>query len=587
MENGVTYTEEQSISSAKKSDEASAEHIDSPQLTNVPDAIKESELLEVIKVEHREEVLNFVHELEAELQRSEANGPRRRSDAFQLSFKNPKYFTWVMAAFASMGGLLFGLDQSLISGANLFMPTALGLSVQQVGFVNSSMPLGAVAGAFLLIPANEYLGRRWAIILATILYTIGAALEAGAISYPMMIVGRLILGFGVGIETGTVPVYVAECVERQFRGNLVSLYQFNIALGEVFGYVVAAIFLKVDGNWRYMLGSSIVFSTLMLIGMLLLTESPRFLMHQSRLFDAYRVWKRIRGVESFDSQAEFYLMKLTADAEERELRAKRATVKFIWFDFITVPRCRRAIIYANIMILLGQFVGINGLMYYMGILMQQIGLNPANSTYMSMVGGGSLLIGTIPAIFNMERFGRRFWAITMLPGCFIGLVLIGCSYLFNVNTNVQAVEGLYLSGLIIYMLCYGSYACLTWVIPSDVYPTYLRSYGMATSDAMVFLGSFIITYNFSAMQDAMTKTGLTLGFFGGISVLGWFYQVLFMPEVKDMTLEEVGVVFSKPTGQLVKENLTSSIRTTSLLLRGQFREAVLGSQGSERQQDKV
>lgn len=270
MENGVRSTEERSISSAKKSDEASAEHIDSPQLTNVPDATKESELLEVIKIEHRQDVLNFVHELEAEIQRSEeANGSRRRSDTFQLSFKNPKYFTWVMAAFASMGGLLFGLDQSLISGANLFMPTALGLSVQQVGLVNSSMPLGAVAGAFLLIPANEYLGRRRAIILATILYTIGAALEAGAISYPMMIVGRLILGFGVGIETGTVPVYVAECVERQFRGNLVSLYQFNIALGEVFGYVVAAIFLKVEGNWRYMLGSSIVFSTLMLIGYVL------------------------------------------------------------------------------------------------------------------------------------------------------------------------------------------------------------------------------------------------------------------------------------------------------------------------------
>jgi Na+/melibiose symporter-like transporter len=270
MQSGVAYTEERLIAPEKESMKANAEHIDGLGLqpTNVPDATKESELLEVIKIEYRQEVLNFVHELEAELQRSEGNGPRR-SDAFQISFKNPKYFTWVMAAFASMGGLLFGLDQSLISGANLFMPTALGLSAQQVGFVNSSMPLGAVAGALLLIPVNEYLGRRGAIILATILYTIGAALEAGAISYPMMVMGRLVLGFGVGIETGTVPVYVAESVERRFRGNLVSLYQFNIALGEVFGYVVAAIFLKVKGNWRYMLGSSILFSTLMFIGYVL------------------------------------------------------------------------------------------------------------------------------------------------------------------------------------------------------------------------------------------------------------------------------------------------------------------------------
>jgi Na+/melibiose symporter-like transporter len=265
MQKSPADTEEQSIASKEK---AGVDHVDSLGHVRVDafDATKESELLEMIKVERRQEVINYVHGLEAELQSDAASS---RSPAFQLSFKNPKHFTWVMAAFASMGGLLFGLDQSLISGANLFMPGALGLSTQQVGMVNSSMPLGAVAGACLLIPANEYLGRRGAIILSTILYTIGAALEAGAISYPMMIMGRLILGFGVGIETGTVPVYVAESVERQFRGNLVSLYQFNIALGEVFGFVVAAIFFKVKGNWRFMLGSSILFSTLMFIGYVL------------------------------------------------------------------------------------------------------------------------------------------------------------------------------------------------------------------------------------------------------------------------------------------------------------------------------
>lgn len=270
MQNDISDTEKQSITPKKVSGEADVEHLDSlsHELIDNLDATKESELLEKIKVDRRQEVLDFVHGLEAELEQSDATRSRRFY-SYQLSFKNPKHFTWAMAAFASMGGLLFGLDQSLISGANLFMPGALGLSTQQVGLVNSSMPLGAVAGAAMLIPSNEYLGRRGAIIFSTILYTVGAALEAGAISYPMMVVARLVLGFGVGIETGTVPVYVAESVERQFRGNLVSLYQFNIALGEVLGYVVAAIFLKVEGNWRYMLGSSVLFSTLMFIGYVL------------------------------------------------------------------------------------------------------------------------------------------------------------------------------------------------------------------------------------------------------------------------------------------------------------------------------
>lgn len=212
----------------------------------------------------------------------------------------------------------------------------------------------------------------------------------------------------------------------------------------------------------------------------------------------------------------------------------------------------------------GQFVGINGIMYYMGTLMKQIGLNDANSTYMSMVGGGALFIGTIPAVLYMERFGRRFWAMAMIPGFFVGLAILGGSYLIDLEKAPKTVEGMYLAGLIIYMLFYGPYACLTWVIPSEVYPTYLRSYGMATSDGMVFLGSFIITYNFTRMQDAMTKTGLSLGFFGGIAVLGWFYQLFFMPETKDMTLEEINVVFSTPTRELVRRNWKNTLRTVGL-----------------------
>jgi Na+/melibiose symporter-like transporter len=199
-----------------------------------------------------------------EAQRVEQNA---KQGFFDLNFKNPKHFTWLLVGFASMGGLLSGLDQSLISGANLYMPVDLGLTVQQNSLVNSGMPLGAVGGALLLSPINEGLGRRMAIIISIILYTIGAAIEAGAQSFGMIVAGRVILGLGVGLEGGTVPVYVAETVERRLRGNLVSLYQFNIALGEVFGYVVAAIFLNVKGNWRYILGSSLVFSTIMFFGL--------------------------------------------------------------------------------------------------------------------------------------------------------------------------------------------------------------------------------------------------------------------------------------------------------------------------------
>jgi sugar porter (SP) family MFS transporter len=427
--------------------------------------------------------------------------------------------------------------------------------------VSSGVPLGAVGGALILGPLNEVVGRRMAIIVSLVLYTIGAALEAGAIDFGMMVAARIILGMGVGLEGGTVPVYVAESVSRKYRGNLVSLYQFMIALGEVLGYVVAAIFVNVkSGSWRYMLGSSLIFSTIMFAGIVFMPESPRFLMHKGRTTEAWHVWKQIRG-EDVEARKEFYVMKYSV-AEEFAAKEQGVNKRFPWMDFFTEPRARRAIIYANVMVFLGQFTGINAIQYYMATLMEQVGFNDKESVFMSLVGGGSLLLGTIPAIFYMEKFGRRFWACAMLPGFFIGLVIIGCSYLVPLS-NKAGSQGTYITGLILYEGFFGSYACLTWVIPSEVYPTYLRSYGMETSDVTLFLCSFLVTYFFAEMQSAMTNIGLALGFYGGIAVLGWFYQILFMPETKNKTLEEIDIIFSQPTGQLVRENFRSAIVTAT------------------------
>ncbi|UKZ76181.1 hypothetical protein TrVFT333_003878 [Trichoderma virens FT-333] len=519
-----------------------------------------------------QDVNALIDDMESQL---EASGGLE-TGLFHVRFSDPRHFTWLLVAFASMGGLLSGLDQSLISGANLFLPKDLDLTARQNSLVNSGMPLGAVGGALLLSPANEYCGRKWAIIISILLYTIGAALEAGSINFGMIVSGRVILGLGVGLEGGTVPVYVAETVESRIRGNLVSLYQFNIALGEVLGYAVAAIFLKVPGNWRFILGSSLLFSTIMFVGMLFLPESPRYLMHKDRILDSYKVWKRIRGTESPESRQEFYIMANSVQQENTEINEGAKNQRFPWMDFFTVPRARRALVYANIMILLGQLTGVNAIMYYMSVLMNQIGFDDEKATYMSLVGGGALLIGTIPAIFLMETCGRRFWAITMLPGFFIGLVLIGVAYQIPIDTNLQAAEGLYLSGLIIYMMFFGSYACLTWVVPSEVYPTYLRSYGMTTSDALLFLASFIVTYNFTAMEDAMTRTGLTLGFYGGIAFIGEIYQIFFMPETKDKTLEEIDAVFSRPTGDIVRENWADVKETVADVCSGRFRKVIAG-----------
>ena len=512
----------------------------------------------------------LIKELEEEIQRS---GCKR--GFFDIEFANPKLFTIWLVIFASMGGLLSGLDQSLISGANLFLPEDLGLDERQNSLVNSAMPLGAIAGALLISPCNELFGRRWAILISCILYTIGGALCAGAMNFAMIVVARLILGAGVGLEGGTVPVYVAETVERKLRGNLVSLYQLNIALGEVLGYAVAAMFVSVPGNWRYILGSSLVFSTIMGIGMLYMPESPRFLLHKGRVLDAYKVWKRIRGIQTMEAREEFFIMKVGMEQEQAEAAAGSGSRSMPWLGFFTQPRARRAVVYANIMIFLGQFTGVNAIMYYMSVLMSQMGFSALEANYMSLVGGGALLIGTIPAAFLMETCGRRFWATVTLPGFFLGLIITGISYMPFIQDNQSAKLGVYFTGMIMYMLFFGCYATLTWVIPSESYPTYLRSYGMTTSSGFLFLCSFIITYNFRGMQDAMTKQGLSMGFFGGIALLGWFYQLLFMPETKGKTLEEIDLIFERPTRSIVAENIKNIKETTSDLCHFRFKKVFI------------
>ncbi|CCE86247.1 Piso0_005909 [Millerozyma farinosa CBS 7064] len=472
----------------------------------------------------------------------------------EVNFKNTNTLVTMLGVFAAAAGLLSGLDQSIISGASIGMRPALHLTDDQDSLVSSLMPLGAMAGSILMTPLNEYFGRKMSIIISCVWYTIGSALCAGSHTHNLMYAGRFILGVGVGIEGGCVGIYISESVPASVRGNLVSLYQFSIALGEVLGYAVAAMFFEVKGGWRYMVGSSLVFSTILLIGVIFLPESPRYLVYKERTGEAFSVWKRLRDINDIRNKIEFIDMNQTIGQEIQ--RKKEENTIQVWSELFAIPRNRRALVYAFIMVTLGQITGANAIMYYMSTMMGRIGFDEKRSVFMSLVGGGALMLGSIPAVLWMDRFGRRTWGMNIIF-FFFGLVLVGVGYAIPLETHHQAAEGTYLTGLILYMGFFGSYACLTWVCPSESFAVRTRTIGMSICSTALYLWTFVVTYNFNKMQKAMTYTGLTLGFYGGIAFVGFIYQLLFMPETKDKTLEEIDDLFSMSSFDLMKLNIRS------------------------------
>lgn len=489
-------------------------------------------------------------EIEAEGAQAEADRPLWQK-MFILPL-SPQHMVWMLGGFASAAGLLSGLDQSIISGASIGIKKSLEVTEKQMSLVSSLMPLGAVAGSMMMTPLSEYFGRKWAIIVSCIWYTVGAILCAAAQDHSLLYAGRFMLGVGVGIEGGCVSVYLAESVPPDVRGNIVSMYQFNIALGEVLGFVVCAMFFHVHGGWRYMLGSSLVFSTALLVGMLYLPESPRYLVFKGKTGQAYNVWKRLRDCTLETNKLEFIEMKHAA-IREREFRKEESTIK-IAIDLFTIPRNRRALVYSVIMVSLGQLTGVNAVMYYMSSLMARLGFDEEKSVYLSLVGGGALLLGSIPGILFMDRFGRRKFA-QLIVGFSVGLVLVVVGYSI-VDTHQSAGIGLYFTGIVLYMGFFGCYACLTWVIPAESFAIATRSIGMTICSSFLYLWAFTVTYNFTGMADAFTYQGLC-GFYLGIGVVGLIYQILFMPETKNKTLEEIDDLFSQSAFTLARYNLSN------------------------------
>ncbi|EME29318.1 MFS transporter, SP family, sugar:H+ symporter [Galdieria sulphuraria] len=468
------------------------------------------------------------------------------------TFGNPKFYLHFLAIYASFGGFLYGVDQTLVSGALLYLLKDIKLNVEQESLITSAVSLGGIPGAIAAIAVNEALGRRGGIIIACLLDTTGAIMCAAARSYGVLLPGRLILGAGIGMEAMTVPTYIAECSPKQRRGGLVSLYQVMIVFGLLGGYVVDAIFTNVDGSWRYMLGSSLVFSTILMTGAIFFPESPRWLMKRGRYQRALVVWRKLRGFRGEEIE-EFVRMKKVVETERQFAKP----FLIVMMDFLRVPHCRRAFELGVGIMFIQEFSGVATINYYTGTLFEKLGMTPSHSVYMGMIGEGVFFFATIPAIYLNDKIGRRWLLLSTMPGIILGLIITGFSFYAS---DKSSKVGLYTWGVVTFYLFWGpGMGPVPWTINSEIFPTYIRTYGVASCTIMNFFGNWLTSYEFLRMEKHMTDPGVFIGFYGGIVFLGWIYLVLFMPETKNLTLEEIKQTFSLSHVEIAKRNWQKAI----------------------------
>src|SRR5215204_4026993 len=392
--------------------------------------------------------------------------------------------------FGALGGLLFGYDTGVISGAILFINEEFGLTPFLEGLVVASLLLGAAVGAASAGPLSDRLGRRNIVIIAAILFTIGAVGAALAPNVGVLVFFRVVLGLAVGSAALIVPLYLSEIAPTQIRGAITSLNQLNIVFGILFAYIINAL-LASGGAWRWMLGLAVIPSLVLLIGMFFLPETPRWLVSQDRDEDARDVLGRSRDEETVER--EIRDIREVEEQEEGGLRELMAS----WV--------RPALVVAIGLAVFQQIIGINTIIYYAPTTLTNVGYGAAAAIYANLIIGVVNVLMTLVAIWIIDRVGRKPLLLAGLVGMVASLTVLGLSTLLlsepsSPTDAVAVITLLCLAGFIISFAA--TWGPTVWVMLPEVLPLRIRGTAMGVAIFLHWLANFAVSQTFPVFLAA-------------------------------------------------------------------------------------
>eukprot|EP00871_Galdieria_phlegrea_P001555 jgi/Galph1/23/GphlegSOOS_G4880.1 len=452
-------------------------------------------------------------------------------------FRQP-FRLYVLTLFASIGAFIVGMDISLVSGAQVFYNTQFNLNTNYQGLTASGTLLGALFGSIQSIFANDAFGRRGTIFFASLISVAGALWEALAPSWPMLLIGRFIVGIAMGMLSCTVPVFLAETTPAYIRGALTSLYQQSVATGIFIGYVVDAMFIYVPGNvgWRLMLGSSMIPALVETCGILFLPETPRWLIKKGYDAHALRVLFSLRSTRE-QAVRDYEMVKDTVLEEQEASEGKN-----LYFETVRVASNRRALTVGIMLQLFQQFCGMNTIMYYVDYTFHHmVGVSKKTAVIASMIAGFANAVFTVPVYWIIDSYGRRILMLVTFPVMFAMLLLGGFSFFGTQWLNFTLV----IISIAVFIAAYSpGNGPVPWVVAAEIYPLYVRAECMSISTFCNYMFNFVVSFSWPDMLASMTAQG-AYAFYAFMTLLGFIYILFFMPETKGYTLEQMKVVFEK------------------------------------------
>ncbi|KAI4344961.1 hypothetical protein L6164_012133 [Bauhinia variegata] len=453
-------------------------------------------------------------------------------------FKNP--YILGITAVAGIGGLLFGYDTGVISGALLYIKDEFE-EVGRSNFLQETIVSMALVGAIIGAAIGGWLidtfGRKKATLTADVIFALGAIVMAAAPDPYVLIAGRLLVGVGVGIASVTAPVYIAEVSPSEIRGGLVSTNVLMITGGQFLSYLINLAFTQVPGTWRWMLGVSGLPAIIQFFLMLFLPESPRWLFMMNRKSEAVDVLSKIYDFARLEDEVDF----LTSQSEQD--RQQRNDIS-LW-DVLKAKELRVALLAGAGLLAFQQFVGINTVMYYSPTIVQMAGFySKEMALALSLIVAAINAGGTILGIYLIDHAGRKKLALSSLAGVIASLVILAVAFF---NQSSGSTNGLYgwlaVAGLALYIAFFApGMGPVPWTVNSEVYPEEYRGLCGGMAATINWISNLIVAQCFLTVADAV-GIAPTFLIIAGIALLAVVFVVVYIPETKGLTFDEVELIW--------------------------------------------